>query len=160
MCLAGSVGGLTLGCLLGAILIGPPSSSAQVFLASKPEPEFSVGSLFIAASITRSLGPTPIDVQWSLVLPAKRSPAEIAQDLYLLWPDAVTSPTPEGRPDPDLARMIEGDTMTIVRSGRLPLGSRRPPGDARDTDSGRSHTVEMGSSGRATASRTPAASRG
>src|SRR5437667_8884292 len=32
------VGGLTLGCLLGALLIGPPSSFAQVFLASNPEP--------------------------------------------------------------------------------------------------------------------------
>ncbi|PYM70701.1 MAG: hypothetical protein DME10_18960 [Candidatus Rokuibacteriota bacterium] len=119
------VGGLTLGCLLGALLIGPPSSFAQVFLASKPEPEFSVGSLFIVAGITRALGPTPIDVQWSLVFPAKRSSANIAQDLYLLWPDAVTSPAPEGRPDPDLDRMIAGDAMTIVRSGRVPLGSRR-----------------------------------
>jgi len=119
------VGGLTLGCLLGALLIGPPSSFAQVFLASKPEPEFSVGSLFIVAGITKALGPTPIDVQWSLVFPAKRSSANIAQDLYLLWPDAVTSPAPEGRPDPDLDRMIAGDAMTIVRSGRVPLGSRR-----------------------------------
>ena len=119
------VGGLTLGCLLGALLIGPPPSFAQVFLASKPEPAFSVGSLFIVAGITKALGPTPIDVQWSLVFPAKRSSANIAQDLYLLWPDAVTSPAPEGRPDPDLDRMIAGDAMTIVRSGRVPLGSRR-----------------------------------
>lgn len=125
-----------LGCLLAALLIGPPSSRAQVFLASKPEPEFSVGSLFIAASITQSLGPTPIDVQWSLVLPAKRSAADIAQDLYLLWPEAVTSPTPEGRPDPALDRMIAGDAITIVRSGRLPLVSRRVD------HTGRSSTVE------------------
>ena len=125
-----------LGCLLAALLIGPPSSRAQVFLASKPEPEFSVGSLFIAASITKSLGPTPIDVQWSLVLPAKRSAADIAQDLYLLWPEAVTSPTPEGRPDPALDRMIAGDAITIVRSGRLPLVSRRVD------HTGRSSTVE------------------
>ena len=119
------LGGLILGCLLGALLVGPPTSFAQVFLASKPDPEFSVGSLFIAAGITKALGPTPIDVQWSLVFPAKRSSANVAQDLYLLWPDAVTSPTPEGRPDPDLERMIAGDAMTIVRSGRVPLGSRR-----------------------------------
>src|SRR5216684_1071649 len=119
------LGGVALACLLAALLIGPPSSRAQVFLASKLEPEFSVGSLFIAASITKALGPTPIDVQWSLALPAKRSPADIAQDLYLLWPDAVTSPAPEARPDPDLDRMIAGDAMTIVRSGRLPLGSPR-----------------------------------
>jgi hypothetical protein len=69
------VGGLTLGCLLGTLLIGPPSSFAQVFLTSKPDPEFSVGSLFIAAGITKALGPTPIDVQWSLVFPEKRSSA-------------------------------------------------------------------------------------
>jgi hypothetical protein len=136
MCRAGKVGGLTLGCLLGAFLIGSPSSSAQVFLASRPAPEFSVGSLFIVASITKSLGPTPIDVQWSLVLPVKRSAADIAQDLYLLWPDAVTSPAPEGRPDPDLDRMIAGDATTIVRSGRLSLGSRRVD------HTGRSSTVE------------------
>ncbi len=125
-----------LGCLLAALLIGPPASRAQVFLASKPEPEFSIGSLFIAASITKSLGPTPIDVQWSLVLPAKRRAADIAQDLYLLWPDAVTSPTPEGRPDPALEGMIAGDGISIVRSGRLPLGSRRVD------HTGRSSTVE------------------
>ncbi|HEV8532607.1 MAG TPA: hypothetical protein VGT00_14395 [Methylomirabilota bacterium] len=130
------LGGAGLGCLLAALLIGPPSSRAQVFLASKPQPEFSVGSLFIAASITKSLGPTPIDVQWSLVLPAKRDAADIAQDLYLLWPDAVTSPTPEGRPDPALERMIAGDGVSIVRSGRLPLGSRRVD------HTGRSSTVE------------------
>src|SRR5437867_9722160 len=130
------VGRLTLGCLLGALLIGPPSSFAQVFLASKPEPEFSVGSLFIVAGITKALGPTPIDVQWSLVFPAKRSSANIAQDLYLLWPDAVTSPTPEGRPDPALEGMIAGDSISIVRSGRLPLGSRRVD------HTGRSSTVE------------------
>jgi hypothetical protein len=136
MCRARRVGGLTLGCLLGALLIGPPSSSAQVFLASRPAPEFSVGSLFIVASITKSLGPAPIDVQWSLVLPAKRSAADIAQDLYLLWPDAVTSPAPEGRPDPNLDRMIAGDATTIVRSGRLSLGSRRVD------HTGRSSTME------------------
>ena len=50
------VGGLTLGCLLGALLIGPPSSFAQVFLASKPEPEFSVGSLFIVLLLATVLG--------------------------------------------------------------------------------------------------------
>src|SRR5713226_83572 len=111
------LGGVGLACLLAALLIGPPSSRAQVFLASKPKPEFSVGSIFIAASITKSLGPTPIDVQWSLVLPAKRRAADIAQDLYLLWPDAVTSPTPEGRPDPALEGMIAGDGISIVRSG-------------------------------------------
>src|SRR5713101_3217178 len=141
MCRAGRVGGLTLGCLLGALLIGPPLSSAQVFLASKPEPEFSVGSLFIAASITKSLGPTPIDVQWSLVLPAKRSAADIAQDLYLLWPEAVTSPTPEDRPDPALEGMIAGDGISIVRSGRLPLVSSGVD------HTGRSSTVEPMSDG-------------
>src|SRR5437660_12536314 len=98
------VGGLTLGCLLGALLIGPPSSFAQVFLASKPEPEFSVGSLFIVAGITRALGPTPIDVQWTLAFPAKRSPPNTAQDPYLLWPDAGTSPTTADRAGPGLDR--------------------------------------------------------
>src|SRR5262245_25376981 len=116
---AKALSGLILACLLGAPLTGPLPSAAQVFLASKPEPEFSVGSLFIAATITKALGATPIDVQWSIVLPAKRTAGDIAQDLYLLWPDAVTSPTPDGRPDPDLERMVAGDAMTIVRSGRL-----------------------------------------
>src|SRR5437588_13020118 len=117
------VGGLTLGCLLGALLIGPPPSFAQVFLASKPEPAFSVGSLFIVAGITKALGPTPIDVQLSLVFPAKRSSANIAQVLYLLWPDAVTRPAPEARPDPALDLMTAGDAMPIVRPGRVPLAS-------------------------------------
>src|SRR5215468_6899083 len=88
-----ALGSLTLACLLGTLLIGPPPSAAQVFLASKPEPAFSVGSLFIAATITKALGAIPIDVQWSIVPPPKQGAADIAQDLYLLWPDAVTSPT-------------------------------------------------------------------
>lgn len=86
------------------------------------------------ATVTPELGPIEVRVQWSLVVPPRRSGAAVEQDLYLLWPGPVDGETVGGAPDPVLARYLTERGFTVVRQGRLPLyarqlwgGGRRPP---------------------------------
>jgi hypothetical protein len=94
---------------------------AQVFLASRPNPEIEIGPLFVRASVTPALGPVTIDVLWSLEIPSTRSALELEQDLYLLWPGRVDGATAPGPPDPSLARYVEARGFTALAEGRLPL---------------------------------------
>ncbi len=69
----------------------PGSARAQVFIASHPQPEFSIGPLFVSASVGKpnvvgNPGALTVSVSWSLTLAPHRRAADIAQDLYLLWP--------------------------------------------------------------------------
>ena len=75
--------------LIAAIAIGAAPAGAQVFLATRPNPEFEIGPLFIRASVGPELGPVTIDVLWSLAVPPTRSALGLEQDLYLLWPAAL-----------------------------------------------------------------------
>jgi hypothetical protein len=123
--------------LLAALLIGGGAApaQAQVFLASRPHPEFAIGPLFIRAGVTPALGPVLIDVQWSLEIPPTRSALELEQDLYLIWPGEVNGLTIPGDPDPALGRYVEQRGFTPLSQGRLPLfaqslyqiGHDRPP---------------------------------
>ncbi|MEK7387338.1 MAG: hypothetical protein AABZ83_12930, partial [candidate division NC10 bacterium] len=86
------------------------------------------------ATVTPELGPIEVRVQWSLVVPPRRSGAAVEQDLYLLWPGPVDGETVGGAPDPVLARYLTERGFTVIRQGRLPLdarqlwgGGRRPP---------------------------------
>ena len=99
---------------------GPSAAAAQVFLAGRPEPAFTIGPLFLRADVGPQRGPVTVDVLWSLVLPPGRS-AVAAQDLYLLWPGAVTGDAALGRPDPELARYVEARGFAVIDEGRLPL---------------------------------------
>lgn len=122
---------------LVALLLGgtPAPGHAQLFLASRPHPEFMIGPLFVRASVTPSLSPVTVDVLWSLVIPPARSAGEFEQDLYLLWPGSVTGDASAGRPDPALARYVEARGFSVIDEGRLPLfaqglyqmGSDLPP---------------------------------
>src|SRR5207302_1649821 len=72
----------------------PGSACAQVFIASHPQPEFSIGPLFVSASVGKpnvvgNPGALTVSVSWSLTLAPHRRAADIAQDLYLLWPGEV-----------------------------------------------------------------------
>lgn len=105
-----------------------------MFLASRPNPDFTIGPLFVRATVTPELGPIEVRVQWSLVVPPRRSGAAVEQDLYLLWPGPVDGETVGGAPDPVLAGYLTERGFTVVRQGRLPLdarqlwgGGRRPP---------------------------------
>ena len=115
--LGGAVG------LLVALLLGgaPPSSHAQLFFASRPNPEFTIGPLLVRASVTPALGPVTVDVLWSLVIPPTRSAGEFEQDLYLLWPGPVTGDAGTGPPDPALARYVEARGFLVIDEGRLAL---------------------------------------
>jgi hypothetical protein len=45
-----------------AVASGPATAGAQMFLATRPNPEFEVGPLFIRASVGPTLGPVTVDV--------------------------------------------------------------------------------------------------
>ncbi len=121
---------------LAALLLGalPGAAQAQIFLASRPHPDFEIGPLFVRARVSPSLDPVTVDVFFSLVVPPKRSGADIEQDLFLLWPSAVTGAPGAKAPDRSLAQYIEARGSKIVASGSLlvfirPLYQANPPQD-------------------------------
>ena len=59
------------------LVAAPATAHAQVFLASKPNPPFEIGPLFVRASVTPKLGAIDVNVIWSVVLPATRSAAGV-----------------------------------------------------------------------------------
>jgi len=109
--------------LLAALLLGaaPGPTHAQLFLASRPHPEFMIGPLMVRASVVPELGPVTLDVLWSLVIPPARNAIEFEQDLYFLWPGAVNPDASDGDPEPALARYVEARGFTVIADGRLPL---------------------------------------
>jgi len=113
--------------LTAALLAGlaaPGPVRAQVFLASRANPEFAVGPVSIRAAVTPQLGPVDVRVLWSLVVPVGKSPAAIEQDLYLLWPGPVDGDTVPGPPDAGLAAYVRERGFTVVGEGRLPFNAR------------------------------------
>ena len=110
--------------LAGLLLAGAPAADAQVFLASRPNPDFTIGPLFVRATVTPELGATAVDVLWSLMIPPTRSGADIEQDLYLLWPDEVDRLQAPGPPDKALARYVEERGFSVIDEGRLPLSAQ------------------------------------
>ena len=111
---------------LAGFLLAAPSgvAHAQVFVAERPHPAFTVGPLFVRARVAPELGPVVVDVLWSLTVPTGRSAAELGQSLYLLWPSALLADAGAGRPDPALARYVEARGFTVIDEGRLPLQAR------------------------------------
>ena len=103
------------------LLVAPVAAEGQVFLASRPNPEFTIGPLFVRASVTPELSAVTLDVLWSLVIPPTRSGATIQQDLYLLWPNSVGASTADGPPDKALAAYVAQRGFTPIKEGRLPL---------------------------------------
>ena len=113
--------------LLAALLLGgvPAVGHAQVFLASRAHPSFTVGPLFVRASVTPDVGPTAVDVMWSLVVPPDRSADEVVDgDLFLVWPGAVIATAEPGAPDAELARLVEQRGFTVIDEGRLALSAQ------------------------------------
>ena len=76
----------------------PGIGHAQVFLASQVHPQFAIGPLFVVAGVRPDLGPVAITISWSLAAPPGRA-ADIAQDLFLLWPDELVESTAPGPAD-------------------------------------------------------------
>jgi hypothetical protein len=106
------------------LLAVPGTADAQLFLASRPDPRFTIGPLFVRASVTPAMGPVMVDVLFSLDIPATVSPAAIEQDLALVWPSAVVPDRAAGPGDPELERYLTERGLTVVDSGRLSLTAR------------------------------------
>ena len=105
--------------LAGAL---PSEASAQIFLASKPHPDFAVGPLFVIANVRPDRAVT-VNLSFSLTLRRGVSRVAMEQDLFLLWPAEVAEPTAPGPADPALGRDIH-EGLVVLNSGRLALRSR------------------------------------
>jgi hypothetical protein len=107
-----------------ALLLGwaaPDFAHGQVFLASRPNPEFTIGPLFVRATVAPETEVVTLDVLWSLVIPPNTSGASVEQDLYLLWPNSVDGDSTAGAADPALAAYVKSRGFTPIAEGRLPL---------------------------------------
>ncbi|MGH7341106.1 MAG: hypothetical protein ACREKH_11495, partial [Candidatus Rokuibacteriota bacterium] len=113
-----------LGVLVAVLLGGLPAvSGAQVFLAPRPNPPFTVGPLYIRATVTPEIGDLAVDVLWSLVVPpGTTAPAE---DLFLLWPSHVLPVPKIGPADPAVVRFVEQRGFANIEDGRLELSARK-----------------------------------
>jgi hypothetical protein len=115
---------LVRGVLVAGLLAAPPSASAQVFLATEPNPAFALGPLFVIVNVTPELAPLSVTVLLSLVAPAGGKTSDVRQDLHVLWPAEITGPTAPGLADPALARELESRAFSVTGSGRLAIGVR------------------------------------
>src|SRR5881296_4643906 len=105
------------------------SVDAQVFIASNSRPEFWIAPLFVSANVTSEevasgAGPVTITVSWSVAPPPNRTPAEIAQDLYLLWPGEVVATAGVDGADAVLARQVRDAGFEMLGHGQLHLSAR------------------------------------
>jgi hypothetical protein len=107
--------------LLAALVLAPAHAHAQIFIASRPDPPFTIGPLTIRATVTPSLTPVDLEVRWALDIPPGKSRAGIEQDIFLLWPGEVTNPQGRAAGDKALAQYVEKRGFTVVGDGRLPL---------------------------------------
>jgi hypothetical protein len=106
------------------LLASSVPARGQIFLAAQPNPAFRLGPLFVEATVTPDLGAVPVDVQWSLEIPTDRSALGLEQDLFLLWPGAVSGGAPGGPPDPSLGAYLTQRGFSVLAEGRLPLQAR------------------------------------
>ncbi len=106
------------------LVAAPGAAYGQVFLATQPKPEFTIGPLSVRANVGPTAGPIEVSLLFSLVVPASVSAAALEQSLYLLWPGEVDGEPVAGAPDPELRRTVEGRGFQVTREGRLPLAAR------------------------------------
>ena len=107
-----------------AALLGPAPAGAQLFVASRPQPPFAIGPLMVRATVSEGTGPVPVVVSFSLQLPPNRTAADVAQDLYLLWPGEVVSTASDKKPDAALARYVADQGFDITAEGYVKLAAR------------------------------------
>jgi hypothetical protein len=108
--------------------LSPAAASAQVFIASKPHPEFWIAPVSITVTIRQrdvegDLGPLRINMAFSVAPPPARDPAEFAQDLYLLWPGQLVGTDGADGADPVLVQKVEALGFKVLVHGRVPLSA-------------------------------------
>ena len=106
------------------LVAAPGAAHGQVFLATQPKPEFTIGPLSVRANVAPAPGPIEVSLLFSIVVPASVSGGSLEQSLYLLWPGEVDGEPVPGAPDPELRRTVEGRGFQVTREGRLPLAAR------------------------------------
>lgn len=116
--------GAIIGIVLALAALIPAPAHAQVFLASRAHPEFTIGPLFVRATVAPTVGPVEVEILWSLVIPPDRSASGLEQDLFLLWPGEVVADPKAGPPEPALARYVEQRGFTVIGDGRANLFSQ------------------------------------
>ena len=109
--------------------LGPAIASAQVFIASKPHPEFWIAPVLITANVERKHvedrpGPVTIQVSFSVAPPPARDPAEFAQDIFLLWPGELVGTDGVDGADPALRQQVETAGFKVLVHGRVPFSAR------------------------------------
>ena len=72
-----------------AALVTPVPGHGQVFLASRPHPDFMIGPLFVVASVSQGIPDVTVNLSWSLTTGPITRKADMEQDLYLLWPSEI-----------------------------------------------------------------------
>jgi hypothetical protein len=107
-----------------ALGLAPCDGVAQVFLATRPHPEFAIGPLLVVAGVRPDLGPVSVRVSFGLTLPPNGHLEDMQQDLYLLWPAEVADASAAGAPDPVLRAYVEQRGFAVVTEGRLALAVR------------------------------------
>jgi len=105
------------------VAVAPAVAPAQIFVASKPHPQFEVGPLFVRASVSPKLGPVDVDIFWSVVVPANRSVADV-EGLALVWPAALVPDPKRGPGDPALDKYVEARGFIPIESGRVGLAAQ------------------------------------
>ena len=95
----------------------PGVAHAQIFFAEHPAPPFTIGPLFLRATVEPKLGPPKIDISFSIVVPPGQSVAE--QDLYLLWPGEVIAEPGLGPGDAALEKDVKDAFGELPRQAVL-----------------------------------------
>jgi len=110
--------------VLAALLLSaaPGAAHAQTFFAERPAPAFTIGPLFVRATVGPQLGPPKIDISFSLVVPPGQSVME--QDLYLLWPGEVLAEPGMGPGEAALEKDVADRGFTVIGGGRVSLTAR------------------------------------
>ena len=96
--------------LLAALALAPADAHAQIFIASRPDPPFSIGPLTVRATVTPLLTPVDLEVRWGLDIPPGKTRVGIEQDIFLLWPGEITNPKGPGAGDKALATKSAGSS--------------------------------------------------
>jgi hypothetical protein len=121
--------------IVSVVLALPALAQAQVFIASQPHPGFEIGPLFVRATVTPELGPVPIDVTWSVSVPANRTANDLGHDITLLWPGGLVHDG-KGERDAALVKYVSEHGLKVTDGGRVemfaidqfgPPGRRRQP---------------------------------
>ncbi len=114
-----------------ALVAGPAPAAAQAFLASRAHGGLAVTPLFIVATLESDAADVPVEVLFSLMVPADRSALDFEQDLYLLWPGEIVGAEPGG--GIALPRDVAAQ-VTVIARGRLRLQAQRHYESPADTE--------------------------